>query len=170
LLDLSLPDGTGFELLKRWRQANVTIPIIIMTARSAIEDKLMGLDGGADDFVVKPFDTAELLSRVRAVVRRSAQRASESWTIGDLQIEPHRFIARLNGTTLELSPREFNLLVELARDTGAYIPKGTLAQRLEPMGDGLDFGALEVHISNLRRKIGAERIRTLRGVGYMLAS
>ncbi|HEX2585078.1 MAG TPA: response regulator transcription factor [Steroidobacteraceae bacterium] len=170
LLDLSLPDGTGFELLKRWRQANVTIPIIIMTARSAIEDKLMGLDGGADDFVVKPFDTAELLSRVRAVVRRSAQRASEIWTIGDLQIEPHRFIARLNGTTLELSPREFNLLVELARDTGAYIPKGTLAQRLEPMGDGLDFGALEVHISNLRRKIGAERIRTLRGVGYMLAS
>jgi len=170
LLDLSLPDGTGFELLKRWRHANVTIPIIIMTARSAIEDKLTGLDGGADDFVVKPFDTAELLSRIRAVVRRSAQHASEVWTIGNLQIEPQRFIARLDGDPIELSPREFNLLVALARDAGAYIPKGTLAQRLEPIGDGIDFGALEVHISNLRRKIGAERIRTLRGVGYMLAS
>ncbi len=168
LLDLSLPDGTGFDLLNHWRRTGVMMPIIIMTARSAIEDKLTGLDGGADDFVVKPFDIAELISRIRAVVRRSAQRASEVWTIGDLQVEPQRFIARLNDVPVELSPREFSLLVELARDVGAYIPKGILAQRLEPLGDAIDFGALEVHISNLRRKIGTERIRTLRGVGYML--
>jgi len=170
LLDLSLPDGTGFELLNRWRRDNISIPIIIMTARSATEDKVSGLDGGADDFVVKPFEFIELLSRIRAVVRRSAQRASEVWTIGELTIEPQRFIARLSGERLSLSPREFNLLVELARDADAYVAKDILAQKLEPLGDAVDFGALEVHISNLRRKIGAERIKTLRGVGYMLMS
>ena len=96
------------------------------------------------------------------------QQASEVWIFGELQIEPQRFVARLSGESLDLSPREFSLLVALARDAGAVIPKGTLAQRLEPLGDALDFGALEVHVSNLRRKIGAARIRTLRGVGYML--
>lgn len=168
LLDLSLPDGTGFDLLSHWRRTNVSVPIIIMTARSALEDRLAGLDGGADDFVIKPFATPELVSRIRAVVRRTVQRASDVWIFGDLQIEPRRFVARLNGESLDLSPREFSLLVALARDAGAVIAKGTLAQRLEPLGDALDFGALEVHVSNLRRKIGAARIRTLRGVGYML--
>jgi two-component system, OmpR family, response regulator QseB len=168
LLDLSLPDGTGFDLLSRWRRTNVSVPIIIMTARSALEDRLAGLDGGADDFVIKPFATPELVSRIRAVVRRTMQQASEVWIFGELQIEPQRFVARLRGESLDLSPREFSLLVALARDAGAVIPKGTLAQRLEPLGDALDFGALEVHVSNLRRKIGAARIRTLRGVGYML--
>ena len=170
LLDLSLPDGTGFEVLDRWRRANISIPIIIMTARSAIKDKVSGLDGGADDFVVKPFEFVELLSRIRAVIRRSAQHASELWTIGELAIEPQRFVARLKGELLNLSPREFNVLVELARNADAYVAKDKLAQKLEPLGDAVDFGALEVHISNLRRKIGAERIRTLRGVGYMLVS
>ncbi len=170
LLDLSLPDGTGFDLLSRWRGTNVSVPIIIMTARSALADRLAGLDGGADDFVIKPFATPELVSRIRAVVRRTVQQASEVWIFGELQIEPQRFVARLSGKSLDLSPREFSLLVALARDAGAVVPKGTLAQRLEPLGDALDFGALEVHVSNLRRKIGATRIRTLRGVGYMLVS
>lgn len=167
LLDLSLPDGIGFELLGRWRRADAHVPIIIMTARSALEDKLTGLDGGADDFLVKPFATAELVSRIRAVVRRSAQQASEVWTFGELQIEPRGYVARLAGEPLDLSPREFRLLVELARQPGIVIPKGSLAQRLEPSGDPVDFAAVEVHLSNLRRKIGARRVRTVRGVGYM---
>jgi len=167
LLDLSLPDGAGLDLLARWRRAGVTVPIIIMTARSALADRLAGLDGGADDFVVKPFETAELLSRLRAVLRRYARQASEVWTFGALQIEPRSYAARLDGVALELSPREFHLMLALAREPGVVVPKGVLAQRLAPLGDALDFGAVEVHMSNLRRKIGAARIRTVRGIGYL---
>ncbi|MDH6590813.1 two-component system response regulator QseB [Variovorax sp. TBS-050B] len=168
LLDLNLPDGSGFDLLRRWRRGDVRVPVIVITARSAIDDRLAGLDGGADDFVIKPFDTAELVARVRAVVRRSARQASECWSLGALEIEPGRREARLNGAALALSPREFQLLVELARDAGAVVAKDLLSQRLEPLGDPVDFAAIEVHVSNLRKKIGTERVRTVRGVGYLL--
>ena len=169
LLDLTLPDGSGFELLKRWRRAGTSVPIIIITARSALPDRLRGLDEGADDFLIKPFATAELVSRMRAVVRRYALQASNVWTWGELEIEPRRHVARLDGLPLALSQREFHLLLELWRGGGAVIPKQELAQRLEPLGEAIDFGALEVHVFNLRRKIGAHRILTVRGVGYMLA-
>lgn len=168
LLDLSLPDGSGFELLARWRAQGAQVPIILVTARSAVEDRLAGLDGGADDFVVKPFAMAELMSRIRAVLRRSARQASERWAVGELVIEPRRHQVRRGGVALDLSPREFRLLLELAREPGSVVPKGVLAQRLDPLGDPVDFGAIEVHVSNLRRKIGAEWIRTVRGVGYLL--
>jgi two-component system, OmpR family, response regulator QseB len=168
LLDVSLPDGTGYDLLSRWRLAGVSVPIIIITARSALEERVAGLDGGADDFLVKPFATVELVSRIRAVARRSAQQASEVWTFGDLQIEPRRHVATIAGEPLKLSPREFRLLLELSREAGTVVSKGVLSQRLEPLGDPLDFGAIEVHVSNLRRRIGPQRIRTVRGVGYML--
>jgi two-component system response regulator QseB len=166
LLDLSLPDGSGFDLLSRWRHQGSAVPIVVITARSSLEDRLTGLDGGADDFVVKPFATAELLSRIRAVCRRSAHQASEEWTFGEMCIEPRRFVATLNGLALDLSPREFRLLLELARETGAVVPKGTLAKRLDPLGDPVDFATVEVHMSNLRRKIGAHRVVTVHGVGY----
>jgi len=168
LLDLSLPDGTGHQLLSQWRRAGMTLPIIIITARSALEERLAGLDGGADDFLVKPFATSELVARLRAVVRRSAQQASDVWTFGDLQIEPNSHIVRVAGSVLNLLPREFRLLLELCRESGTVVSKGILARRLEPLGDPVDFSAIEVHISNLRRKIGAANIRTVRGVGYML--
>ena len=168
LLDLSLPDGTGYDLLSAWRGAGLTLPIIIITARSALEERLAGLDGGADDFLVKPFATAELASRIRAVVRRSAQQASQVWKFGELEIEPRRYVARMAGETLKLSPREFRLLLELCRDAGTIVSKDVLSQRLEPLGDPVDFSSIEVHISNLRRRIGSTRIRTVRGVGYML--
>jgi two-component system response regulator QseB/two-component system response regulator BasR len=168
LLDLTLPDGSGFDLLTRWRGQGEQVPIIVITARSAVEDRLEGLDGGADDFVIKPFATAELLSRIRAVLRRSARQASERWVMGELVIEPRRHCAQRDGEPLDLSPREFQLLLELAREPGAVVPKGVLAQRLDPLGEPMDFGAIEVHVSNLRRKIGAELIRTVRGVGYLL--
>ena len=168
LLDLSLPDGSGFALLSRWRSAGQSVPVIVITARTAVEDRLRGLDGGADDFVLKPFHTPELLSRIRAVVRRSARQTSNSWMVGDLKIEPIRHEASIAGRRLDLSAREFQLLVELARDPGAVMAKVRLSQRLEPLGEPVDFSVIEVHVSNLRKKIGAERIRTVRGVGYML--
>ncbi|MES2934201.1 MAG: response regulator transcription factor [Pseudomonadota bacterium] len=168
LLDLSLPDGSGFDLLAHWRRAGNATPVIVMTARSGLEDRLAGLDGGADDFVVKPFATEELISRIRAVLRRYARQASEQWILGDLMIEPRRYLAHLDGQPLGLSPREFHLLLELAREPGVVVAKNALSQRLEPLGDPVDFAAIEVHISNLRRKIGAERIRTVRGIGYLL--
>jgi DNA-binding response OmpR family regulator len=168
LLDVSLPDGTGYDLLSQWRRAGLNLPVIIITARSAVEERLAGFDVGADDFLVKPFATAELVARIRAVVRRSAQQASDVWTFGDLQIEPKKHLVRIAGCAVSLSPREFHLLLELSREPGAVVPKGTLAARLEPLGDPLDFTAVEVHLSNLRRRIGAQRIRTVRGVGYML--
>ena len=170
LLDLSLPDGSGFDLLRRWRHAGGQTPVIVITARSALDDRLAGLDGGADDFVVKPFATAELISRIRAVLRRSARQASDSWTLGDLVIEPRRHRVQLAGQAVALSQREFQVLLELAREPGAVVAKSSLAQRLAPLGDPMDFAAIEVHMSNLRRKIGAERIRTVRGVGYLLES
>lgn len=168
LLDLGLPDGNGFDLLAKWRRASVTVPIIVITARSTVQDRLDGLDGGADDFLVKPFATAELISRIRAVLRRAARQATDTWTLGDLQIEPRGHRALLHGVALDLSPREFQLLLELSREPGAVVAKGVLGQKLAPLGDPVDFGAIEVHVSNLRRKIGVERIRTVRGVGYMV--
>ena len=170
LLDLSLPDGSGFDLLRQWRHAGGQTPVIVITARSALDDRLAGLDGGADDFVVKPFATAELISRIRAVLRRSARQASDSWTLGELVIEPRRHRVQLAGQAVALSQREFQILLELAREPGAVVAKSSLAQRLAPLGDPMDFAAIEVHMSNLRRKIGAERIRTVRGVGYLLES
>ncbi|MBU1357311.1 MAG: response regulator [Gammaproteobacteria bacterium] len=170
LLDLSLPDGSGFDLLHRWRRDGSNLPVIVITARSAMEDRLAGLDGGADDFVIKPFATVELISRIRAVLRRSARQASEVWTLGTLTIEPRRHIVSLGGVPVELSPREFRLLLELAREPGTVVAKGVLAQRLEPLGEPLEFAAIEVHLSNLRRKIGSEKVRTVRGVGYMLVA
>lgn len=168
LLDLALPDGNGFDLLKRWRSNGVVLPVIMITARSGLDDRLAGLDGGADDFIIKPFAMAELLSRLRAVLRRYASQASALWTLGALQINPRSYQVWLDGIELDLLRREIQLLLELAREPGTVIPKGVLAQRLEPLGDALNYSLLEVHISNLRRKIGAQRVRTVRGVGYML--
>ena len=168
LLDLMLPDGSGMDLLRRWRRAGVDLPIIVITARTALDDRLDGLDQGADDFVMKPFATEELVSRIRAVVRRAARQSSEVWEFGDLRIEPRRHVARVGKEAVDLSLREFQLLVELAREHGNVLAKSALAQRLNPLGDPLEAGAVEVHVSNLRRKIGASRIHTVRGVGYML--
>lgn len=174
LLDLSLPDGDGLDLLSRWRgksapsSQKAQIPVIIISARDALPDRLAGLDSGADDFLVKPFAPEELASRLRAVVRRCASQASDVWVIGELEIEPRSHCARLRGEALALSPREFQLLLELAREPNAVVVKGHLARRLAPLGEPLDFSLIEVHVSNLRRKLGAERIKTVRGIGYML--
>lgn len=170
LLDVSLPDGNGLELLRRWRSRQLRVPVVVISARAALEDRLAGLDGGADDYLVKPFAMAELVSRLHAVTRRCALQASEQWVVGELRIAVRAHQAWIREELLDLSPREFRLLVELARNPNALVSKSLLGQRLEPLGEPLDGATVEVHLSNLRRKIGAERIRTVRGVGYQLLS
>lgn len=168
LLDQTLPDGDGHQLLTRWRRQGSAVPVLVITARTTLEDRLAGFDGGADDYVLKPFEVPELMARLRSVLRRSAQQASDQWVLGSLTLEPRRQRACLDGTELALSPREYQLLLELARERGGVVTKHQLAQRLAPLGEPLQYGTLEVHLANLRRKIGADRIGTLRGVGYWL--
>ena len=168
LLDLTLPDGQGMVMLRRWRRAGMAVPVIVITARTALQDRIDGLDGGADDYVLKPFHVPELLARLHALLRRSARQTCGEWTLGGLRIAPRRHEAWLDEVALALSPREFRLLLELAREPGTVIAKNVLAQRLEPLGDALDAATLEVHVSNLRKKVGAQRIATVRGVGYRL--
>ncbi len=168
LLDRGLPGQDGLALLRRWRARQLAVPVVVITARAALADRLQGLDEGADDYLVKPFEVTELLSRVRAVHRRHRQQASDRWQLGALVVAPRSHQAWLDGEPLPLSAREFQLLLALARDPGAVVSKPLLGQLLEPLGDPVDAATVEVHLSNLRRKIGAERIRTVRGVGYQL--
>ncbi len=170
LLDLSLPDGTDLDLLKRWRCQKSDVPVIVITARSSLEERLAGLNGGADDYLVKPFAIPELVARIHTVLRRCARQASNVWSFGALEIEPHRHRVMLEGRPLELSPREYCLLLELGRESGNVVSKSVLAQKIEPLGEAVDFSVLEVHMHNLRRKIGTERVKTVRGIGYMLAA
>jgi len=168
LLDRALAGQEGLDLLRHWRMKRITIPVIVITARSALTDRLEGLDEGADDYLVKPFEIPELLSRVRAVYRRHRQQASDVWELGELTVSPRSHQAWLKGELLPLSAREFQLLLALAKDSSTVVPKQLLGQLLEPLGEPVDAATVEVHLSNLRRKIGAERIRTVRGVGYQL--
>ncbi|WP_374484836.1 response regulator [Zoogloea sp.] len=168
LLDRALADQDGLDLLRQWRARRIATPVIVITARSALTDRLEGLDQGADDYLVKPFEIPELLSRVRAVHRRHRRQAGEMWHLNGLTVSPHSHQAWLDGEAVPLSAREFQLLMALAKEAGTVVPKQVLGQLLEPLGDPVDAATIEVHVSNLRRKIGAERIRTVRGVGYQL--
>lgn len=168
LLDLSLPDGHGLSLLRRWRASGMTSPIIVITASDALGDRLAGLDEGADDFLVKPFAVQELVSRVHAVTRRMARQAASVWHFGELAIDPQRRQCQLRDEPVLLSQREFEILAVLARAGGSVVPKHRLAQDLQPLGDAVDFNAIEVHIHNLRKKVGTARVRPVRGVGYAL--
>jgi DNA-binding response OmpR family regulator len=168
LLDLNLPDGHGLDLLRRWRRRGLQQPLIIITASDALGDRLLGLDEGADDVLVKPFAVDELIARVHAVTRRTARQAVSVWQFGALTLDPQRRACRVAGEAVALSPREFDILEVLARASGRVVPKHRLAQAVAPLGEPLDFNALEVHVHNLRRKLGASWVRTVRGVGYLL--
>ncbi len=168
LLDLGLPDGHGLDLLRLWRQQGLATPMIVITASDALGERLAGLDDGADDFIVKPFVVAELISRVRAVTRRAAQQAASVWQWSGMAIDMRQRLCHVDGVLVALSQREFDILAALARAAGGVVPKHRLAQALAPLGEPLDFNAIEVHVHNLRRKVGAGRVKTVRGVGYLL--
>ncbi len=168
LLDLGLPDNDGMTLLQAWRNQGVRVPLIVLTARDALDSRVTGLNSGADDYVIKPVAPDELASRIHAVIRRTVGQTHCQWIVGDLQIDQSRHEVRLGGHSVPLSPREFDILVELAKRAGQVVTKHYLARALAPLGEPLHFNTLEFHVHNLRRKLDTARIETLRGIGYAL--
>jgi DNA-binding response OmpR family regulator len=169
MLDLGLPDGDGVAWLREIRSAGATAPVLIVTARDAVDERVRGLDSGADDYLIKPFEVDELLARVRALMRRSTGSAGPEISVGDLRYEPaeHRF--HLGTAPLTMTPSEHSLLVMLIRAGSRPVSRERLARELYGDSDRVDSNALEVHIHNLRKLIGRERIETVRGYGYRLA-
>jgi two-component system response regulator QseB len=169
LLDLGLPRRDGLTLLKGWRGRSLSVPVLIITARDAVSDRVAGLDAGADDYLVKPFDLDELSARVRAVARRRAGRAESVVRVGDLEIDTATRHVRWKGAEVNLSAREYALLEALADRPGAFLTRAQLEERLYGWDEEIASNAVEVHIHGLRRKLDAEFIRNVRGMGYTLA-
>lgn len=168
ILDLGLPDRDGGLLLRQWRKENIDLPVLILTARDALEDRVEGLDAGADDYLVKPFALAELKARVRALIRRYQGRSDNLLQHGDLSLNLSSQQVYLNSQSVELTPKEFALLTRLLMRIGQTVHRETLQQDLYSWQDDNGSNTLEVHIHNLRRKLGKDRIITVRGVGYRL--
>jgi two-component system response regulator QseB len=168
LLDLGLPDGDGLNLLKRLRRERNTLPVLVITARDALDDRLTGLDSGADDYLVKPFALAELLSRIRALARRSYGFGGDTLELRGLVLDEGTQRASVAGAAVELSRSEFLLLSALVKRADRVVTRRTLEQQVLPGGLSNESNVLDVHMSNLRRKIGDGYVRTVRGVGYII--
>lgn len=168
ILDLGLPDQDGLVFLKRLRQAGRRLPILILTARDRLDDKVTGLDEGADDYLAKPFDMPELLARLRVLERRLSTQSHALLTVGSLALDTRTQSVTQAGQTLTLSRREYGLLKALMENVGRIQTRDVLESRLYAWGDEVASNALEVHIHHLRKKIGLTAIRTIRGVGYLM--
>lgn len=167
LLDLGLPRRDGMDVLRVLRRRS-DVPVLILTARDRIEDRVEGLDAGADDYLVKPFEIAELKARVRAVSRRRQGRATSVLQHGDLVLQPQAQEAIWCGQHVDLTRREFALLSALVENAGRVLPRERLEQALYGWNEDVESNALEVHVHNLRRKLATGFIRTVRGVGYVV--
>lgn len=168
ILDLGLPKISGLDVLRCIRQKNIMTPVIILTARESIEERVEGLDAGADDYLVKPFDLEELAARLRALQRRAKSRAKPTLSHGDITLDPASHMIQFKGENVLISRREFALLQKLLENPGRVISREQLNQTLYGWGENIDSNALEVHIHNLRKRFGSGTIRTIRGVGYMI--
>ena len=168
LLDLGLPGRSGLEALVSLRGAGHSLPVLILTARDAVADRIRGLDSGADDYLVKPFDLDELAARVRALLRRHAGRAEPVLQVGALAFDPVARSVTLEGRPVALSARELALLSALLEQPGRPLSRAQLEERVYGWGEEVESNAVEVHIHSLRRKLGADTIKNLRGVGYFV--
>jgi two-component system response regulator QseB len=169
LLDLGLPRREGLAVLGGMRQRGDARPVLIVTARDAVSDRVAGLDAGADDYLVKPFDLDELGARVRALGRRSAGRAAPVLAHRDITLDPATHEVRRAGAPVPLSPREFALLEALMMRPSAVLSRAKLEEKLYGWNEPVDSNAVEVHLHALRRKLGSDAIRNVRGVGWTLA-
>jgi two-component system, OmpR family, response regulator len=168
LLDLGLPGKGGLDVLRDLRRRGDRVPVLILTADDAVPDRVAGLDAGADDYLVKPFDLEELGARLRALQRRRSGRAEPVIEHGRLRLDPAAHEVLLDGSPVAVSPREFALLHALLEHPGRPMSRTRLEERLYGWGEQVESNAVEVHVHSLRRKLGAEWIKTLRGVGYVV--
>lgn len=169
LLDLGLPKLTGQSLLRRLRDAGNAIPVLVVTARGSLQDRVDGLNGGADDYLVKPFDLDELVARVFALLRRFQGRANSELHLGALCVDPRARTVTLHGQDIALSDREFRLLLALMEKPGAVLSIQQLEDQLYGWGEEVASNTIEVQLHRLRRKLGKEWVRNLRGVGFKIA-
>lgn len=168
VLDLGLPRLSGTDVLKWLRATGNDTPVLVLTARDAVADRVNGLDAGADDYLIKPFDLDELSARVRALLRRAGGRAAPVIVHNQLEVDPATRQVTLADKPVELSPREYAILLVLLESAGRALSREQLEQGLYGWGDEVESNAVEVHIHHLRKKLGAELIRTIRGVGYLV--
>ncbi|MGN6082040.1 response regulator [Trinickia sp.] len=168
LLDLGLPKKDGIAVLQGYRNAGGAAPVIILTARDAVDERVRGLDTGADDYLVKPFELDELAARVRALLRRRTGQKQPIYTHGELSLDPAAHEVTKNGVPVALVPREFALLRALIESPTQVHTKAQIEEKLYGWGEEVGSNAVEVHVHSLRRKLGAEQIVTVRGVGYRL--
>lgn len=168
LLDLGLPDGDGVAWLDSLRAADCNTPILIITARDGLDDRVKGLDTGADDYLVKPFEPEELLARIRVLMRRKSGSARPRLSAGSLGFEPESRQFFLGDEPLNVPPKEYQLLAVLIQAGGRPVSRARLTQQLYGLQEGADSNTLEVHIHGLRKLLGRERIETVRGFGYKL--
>ncbi|MDD5403013.1 MAG: response regulator [Sulfuricella sp.] len=168
VLDLGLPRLSGTELLKWLRGTGDNTPVLILTARDTVGDRVRGLDAGADDYLVKPFDLDELAARIRALLRRVGGRSTPLIVHGSVRVDPASRRVTQAGAVVDLSPKEFAVLLDLLENAGRALSRERLEQSIYGWGEEVESNAVEVHIHHLRKKLGAELIRTLRGVGYLI--
>jgi two-component system response regulator QseB len=169
LLDLGLPKRDGLDVLRAMRMRGLSMPVLILTARDAVADRVKGLDAGADDYLVKPFDLDELGARMRALVRRHSGRSESVIRHGSLTLDPAAHQVTLDGAPVPLSAREFALLEALLARPGAVLSKSQLEEKMYGWGEEIGSNTVEVYIHALRKKLGADLIRNVRGLGYMIA-
>jgi DNA-binding response OmpR family regulator len=168
VLDLGLPKLSGMDLLKSVRAKRASLPVLILTARDTVADRVAGLNAGADDYLVKPFDLDELIARLNALLRRSAGQVELTLQHGAIELTPASHQVRLAGQEVSMSAREFSLLHTLLLHTGRVHSREQLEQTLYGWGEEVESNAIEVHVHHLRKKLGSDLIRTLRGVGYVI--
>ena len=168
VLDIGLPDGSGLDLLAEWRRAGVETPVLLLTARDMVTDRVEGLDRGANDYLGKPFDLTELSARLRAIMRRASGRASGDLELGALIISEARRSVALDGKEIAVSRREFAILHALAERPGHVLSRSQLEDRIYGWQEEIESNAVEVHIHKLRAKLGRTRIETVRGEGYRI--
>jgi two-component system OmpR family response regulator/two-component system response regulator QseB len=169
VLDLGLPRKDGMDVLASIRRDGITLPVLVLTARDGLADRIRGLDIGADDYVLKPVDLEELAARLRALVRRAHGQPQELLSVGDVVLDVAAHAVTKAGLPVTLSAREFDLLHALLRGAGRVLSREQLEQQLYSWGQEVESNAIEVHVHHLRRKLGSALIQTVRGVGYMVA-
>jgi two-component system OmpR family response regulator/two-component system response regulator QseB len=168
VLDLGLPLKDGMDVLAAVRQAGIKLPVLVLTARDAVSQRVRGLDLGADDYVIKPVDLGELAARLRALIRRAHGEPQERLRAADVELDASARLVRKAGEPVTLSTREFDLLHALMLNAGRVLSREQLERHLYPWGQEVDSNAVEVHVHHLRRKLGQDLIQTVRGVGYVL--